>query len=268
MDSMLDVAGLRVVVTGVGRGIGRVIAEAFLRGGARVFGCDVDPAGFADAQRALPALAGTVADIADRAAVGRMFEAVDATEGGLDVLVNNAGIAGPMGRVDEIDPREWQRVFDVNVNGAFHCTQEAVPRLRAAGGGSIVNISSAAGRLPYGLRSPYSTSKFALVGFTQCIAMELGASGIRCNAVLPGIVRGERRAGNSQRRALAEGTTVEAIEARSLARVSLGRMIEPEEVAATVLFLASKQGAAISGQSISVCGDLHALVDPVARTTG
>ncbi len=268
MNNVMDVAGLRVLVTGVGRGIGRVIAGAFAQSGARVYGCDIDPALAAEAARAIPAMKTTVADIADRAAVARMFADADAALGGLDVLVNNAGIAGPFGRVDEIDPDEWLRVYDVNVNGSFYCTREAVPRLRAAGGGSIVNIASVAGRVPYGLRSAYSSSKWALVGFTHCIAMELGAFNIRCNAILPGVVRGERREGNSQRRAKAEGVTVEAIEARSLARVSLGRMVEPEEVASTVLFLASKQGAAISGQAISVCGDLHSLVDPVARPPG
>ncbi|MFM9885989.1 MAG: SDR family oxidoreductase [Burkholderiales bacterium] len=261
MQNDIDVAGLRVLITGGAKGIGRVMAEAFSRAGARVYACDIAAEPLADLAHAMPSVATGIADIADRGAVDRLFVDVAERLGGLDVLVNNAGIAGPLGRVDELDPDEWQRVFDVNVNGAFLCTRRAVPLMRTAGGGSIINIASAAGRIPYALRSPYSTSKFALVGFTQCLALELGPLNIRANAILPGIVRGERRLGNSKRRAAAEGISVDEVEARSLAKVALGRMIEPEEIAAVARFLASKLGANITGQSISVDGYLQTLTD-------
>lgn len=256
-----DIAGLRILITGGARGIGRVMAETFARADAKVYTCDITADSLAELARTMPSIATGVADITDRRAVDRLFADVEARLGGLDVLVNNAGIAGPFGRVDELDPDEWLKVFDVNVNGAFYCTRRAVPLMNKAGGGSIINISSAAGRIPYALRSPYSTSKFALVGFTQCLAMELGPLNIRANAILPGIVRGERRLGNSKRRAAAEGISVDEIEARSLAKVALGRMVDPEEIAGVVRFLASKAGASITGQSINVDGYLQTLTD-------
>ena len=261
MKQDFDVSGLRVLITGGARGIGRVMAQSFVQAGAKVHVCDVLTDTLADLQRAEPAILTCEADVSSRESVDALFADIERRLGGLDVLINNAGIAGPFGRVDELDPDEWQKVLDVNVNGAFLCTRRAVPMLKRAGGGSIINISSAAGRVPYALRSPYSTSKFALIGFTQCLAMELGPLNIRANAILPGIVRGERRLGNSKRRAAAEGVTVDEIEARSLRKVALGRMVEPEEIAALARFLASPFGANISGQSLSVDGYLQSLTD-------
>lgn len=253
----------RVLVTGGAAGIGRSIAEAFAASGAQVYVCDVSviepsPMG-ADRHPMLT----SVTDISDRAAVDRMFEDVADRLGGLDVLVNNAGIAGPTAPVELVDPDDWERVFAVNIHGAFLCARRAIPLLKGAGGGSIVNIASVAGRLPYALRSAYSCSKWAMVGFTQCLAVELGGFGIRANAILPGIVRGARRLGNSKRRAALAGVTVEDIEAASLARVATGRMVEPDEVAEMALFLASEAARNVTGQSISVCGYVQALIDPV-----
>ncbi len=261
MNHDFKVSGLRVLITGGARGIGRVMAQSFSQAGAKVHVCDILTDALDDLRRDHPAIATREADVSKRASVDGLFDHVEQTLGGLDVLINNAGIAGPMGRVDRLDPDEWQKVLDVNINGAFLCTRRAVPLLKRAGGGSIINISSAAGRVPYALRSPYSTSKFALIGFTQCLAMELGPLNIRANAILPGIVRGERRLGNSTRRAAAEGVTVDEIEARSLRKVALGRMIEPEEIAALARFLASPMGVNISGQSLSVDGYLQSLTD-------
>lgn len=265
MSPSFDVSGLRVLITGGARGIGRVMAQSFARGGAQVHVCDILGDTLQALRRDEPVIITHEADVSQRAAVDALFAAIERQSGGLDVLVNNAGIAGPMGRVDELDPDEWQKVLDVNLNGAFLCARQAVPMLRRAGGGSIINISSAAGRVPYALRSPYSTSKFALIGFTQCLAMELGPLNIRANAILPGIVRGERRLGNSRRRAAAEGITVDEIEARSLRKVALGRMVEPEEIAALACFLASPSGRNISGQSLSVDGYLQSLTDLPAQ---
>ncbi len=253
---MKNVEDLRVLVTGGGRGIGRAIVDRFKSAGAAVFTCDIDAALLSSSE-----VPSGVLDVADAQGVADFFGQVKRELGGLDVLVNNAGIAGPMGRIDTIERDEWLRVLDVNLNGAFYCSQCAVPLLIEAGGGSIINISSAAGRVPYPLRSPYSTSKFALVGLTQCLAAELGDLNIRANAILPGIVRGERRLGNSRRRAQAEGISVEEVEARSLTKVALGRAVEADEIASTVMFLASPAAANITGQSISVDGYLQALTE-------
>jgi NAD(P)-dependent dehydrogenase (short-subunit alcohol dehydrogenase family) len=262
----INVPGARVLVTGGAAGIGRKIAETFESSGARVHVCDVDEAALADYASAHPDCGATVCDISDRAAVDRLFADVEARMGGLDVLVNNASISGAVARVEDQDPDEWERLFAVNTHGTFFCTRRAIPMLKRAGEGSIINISSVSGRLPYPLRSPYSTSKFAMVGFTQCLALELGAYNIRANAILPGLVRGERWFGNAQRRAAAAGVAVDDIVAGSLARVATGLMIEPGEIADMAVFLASKMGRNITGQSISVCGYVQALADRLPRT--
>jgi NAD(P)-dependent dehydrogenase (short-subunit alcohol dehydrogenase family) len=185
--------------------------------------------------------------------------------GGLDLLVNNAGISGPMGPVETIDPDEWDRVFGANVTGSFLCARRAVPMLRAAGGGSIVNISSAAGHLPYALRTPYSSSKFALVGLTLSLALELGPDNIRVNAIMPGIVTGERRDRNTRRRAALVGITPEQLEEARLSRVAMKKAVDPEEVAALTVFLASDLGRSISGQTIGVDGYIQSLSGPGGR---
>jgi NAD(P)-dependent dehydrogenase (short-subunit alcohol dehydrogenase family) len=261
----IELPGARVLVTGGAAGIGREIAQAFATAGARVFICDIADASLADFSAANPNVAVSKTDISDRDAVDRMFEEVSKRLGGLDVLVNNASIPGSTASVDRIDPDEWERVCAVNIHGTFYCTRRAIPMIKAAGEGAIVNISSVAGRLPYAMRSPYSISKWAMEGFTKCLALELGAYNIRANTILPGIVNGERRRGNSRRRAALAGVSVEEYEATSLARVALGRMVEPQEIAQTALFLASKAGRNITGQSISVCGYLQALTGPIPR---
>jgi NAD(P)-dependent dehydrogenase (short-subunit alcohol dehydrogenase family) len=265
VSSAQVLAGKRALVTGGAAGIGLCIAQALSAAGARVMICDVNAQALAETAADHPQLQSRLTDIADRAAVDATFAEIDATFGGLDILVNNAGISGMHGLIENIDPDDWTRVFAVNVHGTFHCTQRAIPRLKSAGGGSIINISSVSGRLPNAYRASYSSSKFALVGFTECLALELGSSGIRANAILPGIVRGARWYGNAGRRAQREGLTVGDIEAASLARVATGRMVEPDEIAATAVFLASDAARSITGQSISVCGYLQSLSSPVAR---
>src|SRR6185503_16851485 len=126
---------------------------------------------------------------------------------GLDVLVNNAGIAGPTGKVDEIAPEDWDRCLGVDITGQFNCTRLAVPHLRRSQNASIVNLSSAAGRLGFPMRTAYSSSKWAVVGFTKSLAIELGAEGIRVNAILPGIVERDRIRRVFEAKAKARGIT-------------------------------------------------------------
>jgi NAD(P)-dependent dehydrogenase (short-subunit alcohol dehydrogenase family) len=261
----IEVPKMRVLVTGGAAGIGRVIAETFAGAGARVFICDIVDENLKAFAAANPTIATSKTDISDRSAVDRMFEEVARRLGGLDAIVNNASIPGSMASVDKIDPDEWERVCAVNVHGTFYCTRRAIPMIKAAGKGSIVNISSVAGRLPYAMRSPYSTTKWAMEGFTKCLALELGSYKIRANTILPGIVDGERRRGNSKRRAAAAGVSVEDYEKTALARVALGSMVQPQEIAQTALFLASDAGRNITGQSISVCGYVQALTGPIPR---
>ena len=251
--------GLRVLVTAGASGIGKAIAEAFLEADARVHLCDVSQAAIDTFLELHPDVGASLADVSDEPAVDRMFEDVQGRLGGLDVLINNAGIAGPTGKVDEIDPDEWRRTIDIDLTGQFLVVRRAVPLLRAAGGGLIVNISSVAGRLGYALRTPYAAAKWGVVGLTASLAKEVGPDGIRVNAILPGIVRGERIDKVIAARAKSLGRPHGEVEQTYLEKVSLRRMVEPDDVAAMALLLAAPAGQNISGQALSVCGNVETL---------
>jgi NAD(P)-dependent dehydrogenase (short-subunit alcohol dehydrogenase family) len=248
--------GLRALVTAGDSGIGRSISDRLTAHGARVHICDVSQA-FLDDYRKAGGGGASLADVSREDDVARLFEDVRRELGGLDVLVNNAGIAGPTGGVDEIAPADWRRTLDICLTGQFLCAHHAVPMLKAAGGGAIVNMSSAAGRFGYAFRSPYAAAKWGVIGFTQSLAKELGPQNIRVNAILPGIVEGPRMTGVIRDRAAQLGVTFEAMQETYLENVSLRRMVTAEDVAETVLFLVSAAGRNISGQSVGVDGNVE-----------
>jgi len=176
------------------------------------------------------------------------------------VLVNNAGIAGATAPVEEISIGDWERTIAVDLSGMFYCTRLAVPLLKQAGGGSIINMSSAAGRLGFLLRTPYAAAKWAVVGFTKSLAMELGPSNIRVNAIQPGVVEGERIDRVISAKAKALGKSFDEIRDQMVSKVSLRRMVSPYDIANMALFLATDAGRNVSGQALSVCGNVEALV--------
>ncbi|MFY3606519.1 SDR family oxidoreductase [Achromobacter xylosoxidans] len=251
--------GKRVLITAGAGGIGLAIARKFLAAGAQVHICDVAAEAVQAAVQAHAGLSGSVTDVADEAQVLAMFAELAERWGKLDALVNNAGVSGPTSRLEDTDLAAWQATLDVNLTGTFLCARSAVPLLREAGGGAIINISSVAGRLGFSLRSPYSASKFGLAGLTQTWAMELGPSGIRVNSVLPGVVAGDRVERIIAARAAAGGVSNDAMRAQLMEKVSLRKMTQPEDIANQVAFLCSDEGAMISGQSISVCGNVEYL---------
>ena len=251
---MDGIAGKRVFVSAAAAGIGRVIADRFIQAGARVHVCDVDVAALAQLPGPAARLSGTRADVADPSQMEAVFQAIADELGGLDVLVNNAGISGPTANAENIAPEDWQRTIEVNLNGAFYCARLAIPMLKASGGGSIVNIASTAGLHGYPLRTPYAASKWALIGLTKTLAMELGPSGIRVNAVCPGSVEGSRIDGVFAAKAAARGVSTEEIRAAFRQKSSLRTLIAADDIAETVLFLCSDNGARISGQALAVDG--------------
>jgi NAD(P)-dependent dehydrogenase (short-subunit alcohol dehydrogenase family) len=251
--------GLRVVVTAGASGIGRAVSDLLIARGARVHICDVSDEFLADYRAAYREARLTKGDVSSEADVARLFADVKASLGGLDALINNAGIAGPTGGVEDIRPEDWRRTIDVCLTGQFLCAHHGVPMLKAAGGGAIVNLSSAAGRFGYAFRTPYSAAKWGVIGFTQSLAKELGPANIRVNAILPGIVDGPRMTGVIAARAKQTGVTYEAMEKTYLDRVSLRRMVTASDVAATVAYLLSPAGRNISGQSLGVDGNVEAL---------
>lgn len=250
---------MRVIVTAAGAGIGRAIAERLLRDGASLAITDVDAAALSQTKAALGLADGfaEMVDAADDAATEAFINRVCAAWGGLDGLVNNAGIAGPTAGVEAMTLAEWEATIAVNLTGQFIATRHAVPVFKAGGGGAIVNISSSAGRMGLAHRTPYSASKFGVVGFTMALAKELGPDGIRANAVLPGIVEGPRIDRVINARAEQAGVSPDEMRARLLATTSMRRAVTAGNVADTVAFLLSDAGAAISGQAIGVDAGLE-----------
>ena len=252
--------GLRVLVTAGGSGIGRVIAKTFLDHGARVHVCDVDEKALKKLKKEAPAITQTLADVADVSQVEKLFEEVKRNLGGLDVLVNNAGIAGPTAKVEDIRPEDWERCIAVDLNGMFYCTRKAMPLIKAAGGGSIINLSSAAGRLAFPMRTPYSAAKFGVVGFTESLAAEAGPDKVRVNCIQPGVVEGERIERVIEAKAKGLGVDKEEVRRRLLEGVSMHTTVSAQDIANMALFLATEAGKHISGQALAVCGGARYLV--------
>lgn len=251
--------GMRAVVSAGAAGIGRAIADALIDAGARVAIFDVSEAAVAGMRERHPDSIATVADVSNRAAVDAFFDSVTERFGGLDILVNNAGIAGPTAKVENIDPDAWEAAIAINLTGQFYCARKAAPWLKASRQGTIINIASVAGRLGYANRTPYAASKWAIVGFTKSLAIEMGPDDVRVNAILPGIVEGPRMDGVIQARADAMGTSFDDMRQEYLGKISLRRMVSMDDVASMALFLCSPAGKNISGQALSVCGNVETL---------
>jgi NAD(P)-dependent dehydrogenase (short-subunit alcohol dehydrogenase family) len=258
-DTFAIQPGLRVLVTAGASGIGRAISDLLVAHGARVHICDVSDTLLEDFRAVNQQSGATRADVASETDVERLFSDLEVTLGGLDALINNAGIAGPTGGVEQIAPAEWRRTLDVCLTGQFLCAHHAVPLIKAAGGGAIINLSSAAGRFGYAFRTPYSAAKWGVIGFTQSLAKELGPANIRVNAILPGIVEGSRMTSVIDARAKQVGVSYAEMEKTYLERISLRRMVTAGDVASTVAFLLSAAGRNISGQSLAVDGNVEAL---------
>jgi hypothetical protein len=251
--------GKRVLVTAGGDGIGLEIARSFAAAGAKVAVCDVQTESLARLAQALPQVHSCVADVARESDVASLFEMVDQKLGGLDVLVNNAGIAGPTGRVETLSLADWERTLAVNLTGQFLCVRLAVPRLRLGANPSIINLASVAGHLGMPGRAPYSASKWAVVGFTKTLAIELGSDGIRVNAILPGAVDGPRIQAVIAAKAKALGKSVEDMTRTYTSQAALGRMVTAGDVANMVLFAASDLARNVTGQELVVDGFTQAL---------
>ena len=256
----LGIKGLRVLVTAGAGGIGLEVAQAFEREGARVYVCDIDKAALAALGKSHPNIGTRECDVADRTAVAALFKDAIHFLGGLDCLVNNAGMSGPTGPVHEINPEDWDRCLAVCITSQFNCTRLAVDHLKQSRNPSIVNLSSAAGKFGFPNRSPYAAAKWAVVGFTKTIAMELGQYGVRCNAILPGVVEGERIRRVIEAKARVAGKSAQEVQDAWLAHASIKSLIQPTQLADMILFLASPRSQTISGQAISVDGNLQALV--------
>ncbi|MCP8896499.1 SDR family oxidoreductase [Shinella daejeonensis] len=247
----------KVLVTAGASGIGKEIAAAFLAAGDAVYTCDINADALKAAAVDLPGLKTGVCNIGDRAQIEQMVADAAAQLGGIDVLVNNAGIGGPTASVVDLEPDDWEQVLKVDLTGTFLVTKHAIPHLIRSGNGSIIIMSSAAGRFGYPNRSPYSTAKWGLIGFMKTLAMELGEHNIRANAILPGAVDGDRIQRVFEGRAKATGQSIDEIKDIAMANQSIKRLIDPRDIAALAVFLASDAGKTISGQSLPIDADMQ-----------
>jgi NAD(P)-dependent dehydrogenase (short-subunit alcohol dehydrogenase family) len=260
LQSLRPTPGLRVLVTAGAGGIGAGIARAFVESGARVHVCDIDEAALVRLRGEAPALSCSVADASSARDVDQVFRDAVGVLGGLDVLVNNAGIAGPTGSIEDIETGDWERTVSVNLNSQYYFARRAVPLLKqSTANPCVLAMSSVAGRLGYALRTPYASTKWGIVGMTKSLAIELGPHGVRVNAILPGTVEGERMNGVIAARAAAAGVDAETMRDQYLAKISLRRMVTVDDVAAMALFLASPAARNVTGQAISVDGNIEYL---------
>ena len=245
-----------VLVTAGAAGIGRCIAESFLAQQCRVHVCDINTEAISSFRDANPTASATEADVGEASQVEMVFSELQERYGRLDVLVNNAGIAGPTARVEDIAIEE--QTINVDLNGPFYCTRQAVPLLKR-NGGSIINMASNAALFGCPQRSPYTAAKWALHGLTKTWAMELGASGIRVNALCPGSVDGPRIDAVIERDAAKRGVSTTAVRDIYAQQSSMGIFVQAQDIANMALFLASDLGATISGQAIAIDGHTESL---------
>ncbi len=258
--SLPGLAGKRAIITAGASGIGLAIARALISSGACVEVCDVNEAFLTGLATSDPVIGAHVADVADTGSVDRFFDRAIEKLGGLDILVNNAGIAGPTKRLEDIADEEWQATVEVCLTGQFRCARRAIPLLRQAGGGSIVNLSSAAGLFGLPMRTPYVAAKFAVIGLTKTLAMELGDEGIRVNAICPGSVEGDRMDRVLAAESQALGVDPKMLRHNYVKHTSLRTFVSADDIANIVAFVCSDLGARISGQALSVDGHTETLM--------
>jgi NAD(P)-dependent dehydrogenase (short-subunit alcohol dehydrogenase family) len=243
--------GRRVIVTAAAGGIGLAIAKAFAADGDRVHICDINAQALQLVTEA-ESITASVCDVSDRASVEAFVAEAADTLGGIDVLVNNAGISGPTAPVEQMDPSQWEAVLAVNLTGTFNITRCAIPHLKKSESGVILIMSSVGGRFGYPNRAPYAATKRGLIALTETLALELGGNGIRVNAIAPGAVAGERIERVLQGRADASGRPLADVTADALAIQSLKHFVDPKDIAALAFFLASDAAKSITGQTIPI----------------
>ncbi len=240
----------RVLITAGASGIGRAMGEGFAEAGFEVWVTDVD----AGALEKVPGdWRGFAVNVTDEAAMKAVFAEVEAA-GGLDVLCANAGIAGPTALVEDVQLEDWRSCVSVNLEGAFLAAKYAAPLMKAAGAGSIVVTSSTAGQFGYPNRAPYAAAKWAMIGLTKTLAMELGPFGVRANAICPGAVEGPRMEGVLEREAAAKGMTRDQVYEGYASGTSMRSFVEARDIANMAVFLGSDAARLVSGQVIAVDG--------------
>jgi len=250
--------GRAVIMTAAAAGIGRVVADAFVREGARVHLCDVDRAALDDAAASSPLITASQVDLANPAEIDHWLSVTIDALGGVDVLVNNAGTKGPTAFVEDVTDNDWNHCLAVSLDSHFLCARRVAPVMKVQRHGSIINMSSMAGVYGYGMRTPYAVAKWAIIGLTKSLAIELGPHDVRCNAICPGSVAGPRMQAVIDAEATRRDIPASQVEHEYLSGQSIKRFVGPSEIADLCLFLASPASRMITGQAIAIDGHTEA----------
>ena len=251
---MIRLDGRTALVTGGGSGLGAAVGAALAGAGASVVlvGRRADVLA-ATAARLGERVRAEVCDVSDPAAVDDLARCLDDD---VSILVNNAGIPGPVAPLTEVSPQEWDEVFAVNVRGTYLLCRAFLPRMLARGDGDVVNVASVSGKRPLAGRTPYCASKMAVLGLTSTLAHEVGPHGVRVNALSPGPVEGERMERNFRLEAQRAGTTVEQAREAFVDRAALRRMLTADDVARAVLAMLAMPG--LSGSDVDLSAGMVA----------
>lgn len=244
----------RVMITGGASGIGAAIADAFLAAGAKVAVCDVDPRAVERFGRDRDGAIAMTADVSDETDMAGVFDELFQRWGGIDIVHANAGNGGPVGLIEDIDYDAWKRCLEINLSGAFLTCRLAACHLKQQGSGLLLLTASSAGLHGYPQRSAYAAVKWGIVGLTKTLAMELGPHGVRVNALAPGAVEGDRMDRIIELEAANRGVDEQGVRASYVEASSMRTWVSGEDVANAALFLASRRGAKISGQILSIDG--------------
>lgn len=242
-------AGKRVVVTAGGSGIGACLVRRYLAEGARVAYCDLEPGDVPDGA------IGLAADVTDEAQMQAVFDRLNDEMGGVDILCANAGTGGPAAPLAEMDFGAWRDCLSGNLDGAFLACRWAAGQMKRQGAGAIILTSSTSGQWGVPTRAPYVAAKWGILGLMKTLAMELGPHGVRVNAICPGAVEGDRMERVVAMEAAARGVPADQIRTLYAEGTSLRSWVTADDLADTILFLTSPQGAKISGQAIAVDGN-------------
>ncbi len=256
----LELKNARIFVTAGASGIGRQIVESFIEEGAIVASCDIDEEALADLQAAHPTMDIYKCDVSDSQAIQSVITQACDKMGGLDCLVNNAGIAGPTAKIEDIDDAAWQNCINICLTSQFYCVKAALGYLRQSANPSIINLSSAAGKFGFAMRTPYAAAKWGVIGLTKSLSIELGPDNIRVNAILPGLVAGDRQRRVMQAKSQQLRVSFDEIEKSAFSYSSIKDYVTAKHLADQILLLASHRGKLISGQALSIDGDTKMLI--------
>ena len=255
-----ELKGKRAIVSAGGSGIGRSIVSEFIKQGVSVSTCDIDKSLVRELKNKYPQIYAEVVDVADEKSVKEFCAKSIKFSGGLDFLVNNAGVAGPTLSIEEINGADWSNCLNVCLSSQFYFVKYCLKHLRESTSASIVNLSSAAGQYGFAFRTPYASAKWGVIGLTKSLSIELGKDKIRVNAILPGLVAGDRQQNVLRNKAQMLGKSFDEVEEEALSFTSIKEYVDAQDIADQIMYLASDAGKHISGQAISIDCDTKMLL--------